>query len=145
VLPLAEGVAALALRQHGVVARRQLMCLGLGAGAIKHWLAAGRLHQLHRGLYAVGHAAVTPHGRLLAAVLACGDGALASHRSAAWHWELLPAPGGPVEVTLAGTSRRGPRGIRLHRARHLAPEDRARKEGIPVTSVARTLLDIPRS
>jgi Transcriptional regulator, AbiEi antitoxin len=135
-------VAELARSQHGVVSRRQLLERGVGPGAIKHWLRTGRLHLLHHGVYAVGHAAVSPKGRLLAAVLACGDGALASHRSAAWRWELLPAPGGPADVTLPGTSRRGPRGVRLHRARHLTPEDRSRKEGIPLTSVARTVLDM---
>jgi hypothetical protein len=76
-------VAELAARQHGVVARRQLVALELGHRAIDYRLAAGRLHPVHRGVFAVGHRRLTQHGLWMAAVLACGVGAVLSHRAAA--------------------------------------------------------------
>src|SRR3954471_3094282 len=79
-------IAALAARQHGVVSRAQLAALGLGAGAIKHRLALGRLHPLYRGVYAVGHRSLRPEAWWLAAVLAAGPDAGLSHRSAAALW-----------------------------------------------------------
>lgn len=88
----------MAYRQHGVVARRQLERLGLGRSAIDYRVAAGRLHPVHRGVYAVGHRRLGVHGRWLAAVLACGPGALSSHRSAAALWELLPTARPSVDV-----------------------------------------------
>ena len=134
-------IATLAARQHGVVARRQLEALGFTAPGIKHRVACGRLHPVHRGVYAVGHASLAPRGWQLAAVLACGAGALLSHRSAAALWGLLPTARPLMDVT-SGRSRRGGRGIALHRVRRLDPSDRAKRDGIPVTSVARTLLDL---
>jgi hypothetical protein len=134
-------IATLAGRQHGVVARQQLEALGFTVTAIKHRVACGRLHPLHRGVYAVGHASLAPRGWQLAAVLACGAGAMLSHRSAAALWGLLPTARRLVDVS-SGRSRRGARGIALHRVRRLDPADRAEHDGIPVTSVARTLLDL---
>ena len=84
-------LAGIATRQHGVVSRRQLLALGLSARSINHRLAIGRLHPIHRGVYMVGHARITARGRWMAAVLACGPGALLSHRSAAALWDLAPA------------------------------------------------------
>ncbi|MFL5851480.1 MAG: type IV toxin-antitoxin system AbiEi family antitoxin domain-containing protein, partial [Solirubrobacteraceae bacterium] len=81
-------LAALAARQHGVVAREQLSRLALGRGAVDHRLATGRLHVVHRGVFAVGHPVVSRHGRWIAAVLAAGHGAVLSHRSAAALWAL---------------------------------------------------------
>lgn len=116
------GLAALAARQHGVVTLAQLSALGHSRSAISRRVAAGRLHRLHLGLYAVGHVAVTADGRDLAAVLACGPGALLSHRSAAVHWLVVRhAPRYEVTVT---------------------EEDSALLHGIPVTSPARTLVDL---
>jgi hypothetical protein len=76
-------LAAMARRQHGVVARQQLKALGIGNGAIKARLRLGQLHTIHRGVYSLGHRRLTRRGAWLAAVLACGDGATLSHRSAA--------------------------------------------------------------
>jgi putative AbiEi antitoxin of type IV toxin-antitoxin system/uncharacterized protein DUF559 len=135
-----RAVAELAEREQGVVAHSELAGLGLSASGIKRWVAAGRLHPLHRGVYAVGHAAVTGHGRWMAAVKACGPNAVLSHQSAAALWGLRPSSSPVIHVT---TPRRAsPRGIRVHRVRRLYAEDRAVVERIPVTSVARTLLDL---
>ncbi len=133
-------LAALAKRQHGVVARDQLLALGLGRGAIDSRLRSGNLVAVHRGVYAVGHASLNRRGVWLAAVLACGKGAVLSHLSAAALWRLIdPAPR-PVDVTSAH-GRPGRRGIRLHRA--VVPgRERSARHGIAVTSVARTLLDV---
>ncbi len=101
---------------------------------------SGRLHRLHRGVYAVGHTHIPLHGHCLAAVLACGPGALLSHHSAAWLWGIEKR--GPVPFEVTAPVRRRPRPpIVLHHARELAAEDRALPDRIPATSVARTLLD----
>src|SRR3954462_843091 len=84
-------MAVLASRQHGVVATWQLMRLGFTRREVAGMAERGQLHQLHRGVYAVGHANVSQQGRYMAAVLACGEGAVLSHWSAAAHWELLGA------------------------------------------------------
>src|SRR3954469_5452973 len=108
-------IAALADRQHGVVARRQLVALGLSARAIEHRLERGRLHLLHRGVYAVGHRVLSQRGRWMAAVLACGEGAVLSHRSAAALWGIRPTSRPGIEVTTARQLR--PRtGLLPHRA-----------------------------
>jgi hypothetical protein len=83
-------VAELAARQHGVVARRQLAALGLGKGAIDRRVATGRLHLVHRGVYAVGYARLVERGRWMAAILACGPRALLSHRAAPRCWTSSP-------------------------------------------------------
>jgi predicted transcriptional regulator of viral defense system len=99
-------LAELAARQYGVVTIGQLRLLGVRDGAIARRLAAGRLHVVHRGVYAVGHAEISREGRFLAAVLAVGDRAVLSHRSAGAHWAFVEAGGeGEIEVT-APTSRR---------------------------------------
>lgn len=133
-------LATLAGRQHGVVARAQLREIGLESGAIGRRLRAGRLHRLHPGVYAVGHRVLTREGRWLAAVLACGAGAALSHRSAAALWEIGSYSGEWIEVTLPRKSRSLP-GIRRHFARLQADEVTVH-EGIPVTSVPRTIFDL---
>jgi predicted transcriptional regulator of viral defense system len=135
-------VAEIATRQHGVIAVWQLRALGIGRGVIQRWLALGRLHRVHRGVYAVGHRRLNIRGRWMAAVLACGRDALLSHRPAAALWELLPAGGARIDVTVVASSRAQRRGIALHQVRHLHPEDRTVIDAIPVTSLARTLLDV---
>jgi hypothetical protein len=137
-----QGLADLAKRQHGVVSIRQLMGpLGYSQSAVKRGADAGRLHRIHRGVYAVGHTHLTQQGRCLAAVLACGPRALLSHHSAAWLWGISSTSPAPFEVT-APAPRKARPPIVLHYARELAPEDRVLREGIPATSLARTLLDI---
>ena len=134
-------MAALAERQHGVVAHGQLLELGLSATGIQRRSAAGRLHRIHRGVYAVGHRRLRGVGRWMAAVLACGPGALLSHRSAGAHLELLPTTRWMIDVTVE-RHRRGGRGITLHRSQRIAPHDRHEQDSIPVTSVMRTLVDL---
>src|SRR3954453_23073106 len=91
-------VADLAERQHGVVARRQLLVLGLSRGQIAGRIGKGRLHRLYGGVYAVGHPVVSREGRLMAAVLAGGDDAVLSHRSACALWGIATFRGA-VEIT----------------------------------------------
>jgi hypothetical protein len=136
-----RALAELATRQHGVVSYRQLVRLGLGRGAIEGRLANGRLHRIHLGIYAVGHSVLVESGYFIAAVLAAGPGALLSHRSAAALRGLRESLATFVEVT-AERSRHSRAGLRVHTARCLHPDDRDRCDGIPVTSIARTLLDL---
>lgn len=132
----------MATSQHGVVSQRQLLALGFSERTIKLRLDAGRLNPIHREVYAVGHSRVSRHGRWRGAVLAYGDLALLSHRTAAALWGLARAGPHPIEVT-APRGRQGLRrreGVWIHRGR-LHTEDRAERAGIPVTTVARTLFD----
>lgn len=136
-------IAALATRQRGLVGRTQLLALGLGASGIDDWVSRGRLHGIHRGVYAVGHRAMPRDAAALAAVMSCGPGAVLSHRSAAELWDLRRSAMTRVEVsTPVTTGRRSRRGILLHRTRTLAREHVTRHDGIPVTTVARTLVDL---
>ena len=123
-----------------MVSHTQLLDAGLNADAIAYRLKVGRLHRLHRGVYAVGHRPPSPHARAMAAVLACGPRAVLSHRSAAALWAVTPPWRGPVEVT-APTDRRHPT-IHTHRSRTLTPADTTVHYGIPVTTPARTLRDL---
>jgi very-short-patch-repair endonuclease len=134
-----KAVAALADRQHGVVAVWQLIAIGLGEGAIRYREKVGRLHRIHRGVYAVGYRKLTRHGHWMAAVLAYGPDAVLSHRSAAALWGIGPGSY-KIDVTTPH-SKRSRKGIRAHTAT-LDSEDRAVRDGIPVTSVARTILDL---
>lgn len=119
--------------------RRQLSGLGYGRGAIDWRLRCARLHRVHQGVYSVAPGGLSKHGRWLAAVLAYGEDAVLSHLSAAGLWGIL-RPRGPVHVTCA-RGRPGRRGIQLHRA-SLEPDERTTRNGIPTTTVARTLLDL---
>ncbi len=133
-------VAAIAARQHGVVTRAQLRAQGLGRGAIEHRLATGRLHLIHRGVYAVGHPKLTREGLWIAGVFGAGKGAALSHRSAAGLWDL-PVPGpGAVEVTVPIWRSPGS-GILAHESQ-LPADEIVQHKGIPVTVVPRTLLDV---
>ena len=136
-------IARIASRQHGVVARRQLLALGIGADAINHRLARERLHPVHRGVYLVGHPVPAPLAKEMAAVLACGEGAVLTHESAASAvWRLCSETRGPTHITLPSRSNRSRPGIRVHRTRALEPHDLRRRRGLPVTAPARTLLDL---
>lgn len=139
----AEAIQALARRQHGVVAVRQLKALGVSRAELRTRVAAGWLTRLHRGVYAVGPGAPSWRGRWLGAVLACGEGALLSHSSAAALWRIAPPTAGKVEVTVVGNGGRRPReGIRVHRSIALGDAERGREHGIPVTSPERTIVDL---
>jgi hypothetical protein len=136
-----QALAVLARRQHGVVSVGQLLDLGYSTSAIDRATAAGRLHRVDRSVYAVGHTRLDRYGQCFAAVFACGPGAVLSHHSAAWLHDLARWSPQPFHVT--GPVARRPRlPVRIHRARRLVEEDRKVVEGIPVTAVPRTLLDL---
>jgi very-short-patch-repair endonuclease len=139
-------IAEHARRQHGAVSITQLRAAGLSDAAVTKRCRSGRLHRLHRGVYAVGHIAASSERRWMAAVLALGDGAALSHRSAAELWGLLPTQDGPIDVSLPSRSGRlKRRGIRVHRPRALVAKEITRRSGIPITSPARTLTDLRRA
>ena len=134
-------VARLAAEQWGVVSVAELRTCGLNDDAIRVRVANGRLHPLHRAVYAVGHPSIPLEGRFLAAVKACGPRAALSHYSGASLWEAAPWDERRIEVTIVGTAPRSHRGIRVHRTLSLAG-DVTRHKGIRVTTPARTLLDL---
>jgi hypothetical protein len=133
-------IRALAERQHGVIAHWQLLDLGLGEGLSLRRREGGLLIPLHRGVFALGHTRLSREGRWMAAVLACGPGAVLSHFSAGQLWNLCGSPG-PVEV-LRRSGGATHRGLRLHQTRRLEPFEVRLEKGIPVTSIERTLLDL---
>ena len=136
-----RGLAELADRQHGVVSTFQLKALGYSKSAIWRACSSGRIHSVDRSVYAVGHTRLSPHGGCVAAVLASGPGALLSHYSAAWLWGLANWSPSPFHVT-GPVARSARLPIRIHRARRLEEVDRWEVEGMPVTAVPRTLLDL---
>ena len=133
------GIAA---GQHGLITTPQLKAAGVRSPTLSRWVGEARLHRVHRGVYLVGRPGLTQHGRWLAAVLAGGEGALLSHLSAAALHRLLERDPLTIDVTVA--SNRRPRdGIRLHTpSLQPARGERATVDGIPVTSQARTFLDL---
>jgi predicted transcriptional regulator of viral defense system len=133
-------ISELAKRQHGVVSIWQLVELGFSKDQVSRETSKARLHQIHHGVYAVGHTALPRQGHCIAAVLSCEDGALLSHRSAAWLWGLTKHWQPTVEVT-AASPRETRLEIRVHSASALVPADESESEGIPATAVPRTLLD----
>lgn len=138
-----RALAESATRQHGVVSRPQLRALGFGEQTIKAAIAEKRLAQLHEEVFAVGHRRVSQRGYWWAAVLAYGPDAVLSHQSAAVLWGLRRRQRGPIHVT-AGRGRQGIRrrkGIWIHRGK-LRSEETTVHEGMPVTTVARTLFDL---
>lgn len=137
-----HGLAELANRQFGVVSIRQLTGpLGYSQSAVDRALRSGRLHRVHQGVYAVGYSNLSLHGECLAAVLGCGPNALLSHWSAAWLWGIFKGSPVPIHVTGPIPRRLRPT-VRIHHSRVLASADRGLEVGIPVTSVARTYLDL---
>ncbi|HEX5982698.1 MAG TPA: DUF559 domain-containing protein [Solirubrobacterales bacterium] len=120
--------------------RFQLLALGIGEDAIEHRLGLGRLHRLHQGVYAVGHRLVPKQGWWVAAVLASRPDAVLSHRSAAALWGLRDYSGGTIHVTLPRKST-STKQIRRHLSL-LPPDEWKVEEGIPVTSVPRTIFDL---
>jgi very-short-patch-repair endonuclease len=130
----------IARRQHGVLSSRQLAAEGLSRNAVAHRVASGWLVRLHRGVYCIGPLQA-PRARAIAAVLAYGDGTLLSHFSAAALWGLEPERAGAMHVNVDRPGAHSRPGIRVHRTR-LNPLDARRRDAIPVTSPARTLLDL---
>jgi very-short-patch-repair endonuclease len=139
-------IARIASRQHGVVTSSQLREAGLSKHAISRRLRVGRLHSLHRSVYAVGHTKLSFEGRCMAAVLALGEGAAVSHLSAAALWGMLKPHPGPIQVTVQGDGgRRKRRGITVHRSSTLIAGVSLLRDGIRVTKAARTLQDLHRA
>jgi very-short-patch-repair endonuclease len=134
------------------VTHRQLTAIGIRGSAITRRVAAGRLQRRYRGVYAVGHVQDTPEARWIAAVMACGRGAVLSHLDAAALWKIYGSTKGPggrgrrrsaaIHVTTPSRSSRALPGIKVHRARALDLADVTKKDGIPVTTIARTLIDL---
>jgi very-short-patch-repair endonuclease len=131
-------VAQLASRSHGVVTRRQLLAAGISRREIAQRLAAGGLLREYRGVYRVGHRAPSVEARYLAALLACGEGALLSGRAAAHLWGLIKGPAPPPEVTTR-TERRIA-GVITTRTRSDDTSGPAKCRGIPITTVPFTLV-----
>ncbi|MQA74824.1 MAG: DUF559 domain-containing protein [Solirubrobacterales bacterium] len=126
-----------------MITTRQLVAAGLDKSAIARRVASGRLHRIHRGVYAVGHGGLSRKSRWKAATLACGDGAALSHRSAAELWGMLDGASGPVHVTVpvaGGRARRA--GVRIHRCASPSPGSTTRRDGIDVARPERTLVDL---
>lgn len=141
---LGRRIEALATRQGGVVSRSQLLQLGLSPDGIARRHARRELIRLHQGVYAVGHRRLTSRARELAAVISCGPDALLSHRSAGSRHGLLRSTSPRIEVSVPRGRRSRP-GIVVHRRRVLGPDDRVVLEDIPMTSVARTIVDLASS
>jgi very-short-patch-repair endonuclease len=138
---LEDAIAERARGQHGVVTRAQLLQIGLRSGAIRRLVAGGRFRRLHSGVYLAGPL-LPPRARELAAALACGPGAVVSHRSAAALWGLIAADEtAPIDVSVLRTGRCRPC-IRVHRVRALDPVDRTRLARTPITTAPRTLIDL---
>jgi very-short-patch-repair endonuclease len=132
----------LAGRQHGIVTRQQLLALGFGKRSIEHRVERRRLHLVAHGVYAVGWPRMTPKRRWMAAVLACGEGALLSHRSAAALWEIGTGRRGVVDISVTRRCELKRPGLCVRGRPSLRVEDIVVRDGIPVTSIARTLVDL---
>jgi uncharacterized protein DUF559/putative AbiEi antitoxin of type IV toxin-antitoxin system len=132
----------LARRQHGVIARKQLLCLGFTPKALHHRVKTGRLHPLRTGVYAVGRPQITREGRWMAALLACGEGAMLSHRSAAALWGFGVEHPDYIEISVRRHHKVRRPGIRVHDRAGLWSRDIGSCFGIPVTQPVRTFLDL---
>ena len=138
-----EVIAWFASRQHGNVARAQLLAAGLSSRAIERRIASGHLRPVHRGVYAVGHGALPPLAPYAAALLAVGEGAVLSHASAAVVWRILPVEeGAAVHVIATKGHPRDRQGIRVHRPRLLTRDEIRKRDELVLTSPQRTLLDL---
>lgn len=135
-------VGATATEQKGAISHGQLLAAGLGHSAIGRRATDGGLYRLYHGVYLVGHKALAPFARESAALIACGDGAILSHESAASVWSMLTGYEGDVHVTVVGKRRSRP-GLRVHQASSAPPT--RRRHGLPVTSPAWTLIHLSAS
>ena len=134
-------VRAIARDQHGIVTRAQLLTAGVDRRVVDRALRSGGLHPIHRGVFSMqAPELATEDALLIAALLVAGEGAVLSHGTAAWRWQLIPAP--PVRIELAVPRRRtAPRGLVLFESQ-LRPADISLNAQFPTTSVPRTLLDL---
>jgi very-short-patch-repair endonuclease len=140
--PRDAAIARVAEAQHTVVALAQLGALGLSDSGVRKRVRSGRLHRIHHGVYAVGHGRLTRAGRWMAAVLAYWPTACLSHRSAAALWNVRPDNRPTADVSLRRRSVRSRRGIAAHASATLTGADCTTVDGIPCTTLARTLLDL---
>jgi very-short-patch-repair endonuclease len=136
-----RAMAELAKRQHGVMARRQLLALGMSERAIDGRVGRGQLHQIFRGVFVFGSRRISRKGRWMAAVLAAGEGAILSHRSAARLWRLLPPAAEVFDVTCPPHRIVRRRGIVNH-SLQLDDDEWLVRDTIPVTSPFRTIFDL---
>jgi very-short-patch-repair endonuclease len=134
-----EILGRIARRQHGLVTRKQLLAAGISKEEIRRRIRKGTLLVVHRGVYRVGHRAPSIEARYLAAVLACGEGAVLSGEAAGHLWGLIKGSAPPPEVTTPKD--RTVRGVRTRRARRGETQTTTR-HGIPITTVPRTLVDL---
>jgi hypothetical protein len=125
-----------------VVTTAELLACGLSRSTIARWVQRGRLHPLYRGIWAVGHDNPPWEGRMLGAVKACGKRAVLSHYSAAELWGFVDRLDRTPDVSVIAPSVRPRRGVTVHQAAGLQPVDVRERDGIPVTSPVRALLDI---
>ena len=137
-------VAAVAAQHYGIITFEQLIGAGFSPSQIRNRVRSGRLHRIHRGVYAVGHRAISHHGHWMAAVRAGGPGTALSHRAGTELWQLLSPSRGDIDITVHGRGGRKPRkGLRIHRS-HLPEHEITIRHRIPVTTPARTLIDLRR-
>ncbi|MCW2920181.1 MAG: hypothetical protein JWL76_55 [Thermoleophilia bacterium] len=134
-------IAELATSQDGVASRAQLRTLGLSDHAIAERIRSGRLHRMHPGIYAIGHAAPSRRGRMKAALLACGAGSAICRRTALEVWDAWRTTDRPIDVVLLHRKRASD-GLEIHQTRVLPPEHLAFRDGIVVTTISRTLVDL---
>jgi hypothetical protein len=134
-------IAEIARRQYGLITIWQLTALGLTSGAVTYRVRTGRLHRIHRGVYAVGHPRLSQEARWMAAVLWAGEGTGLSHLTAAVHLNAWRRRIDGIDV-ISPRRRRPVAGVRAHWARNLDPRDLTIHRGIPVTTMARTLVDL---
>jgi predicted transcriptional regulator of viral defense system len=134
-------IAAVAGRQYGLITSAQLAAAGLDRYGASKRVRTGRLHPLYRGVYAVGHRRLSKEAQWMAAVLAAGEGAVLSHLAAAVHWRIWRRKVTGIDVLVPG-NRRARTGFRVHRVRNLDPRDTTTHLGIPITTPARTLVDL---
>jgi very-short-patch-repair endonuclease len=136
-------LAELAAGQHGVFTAEQLGELGLGPRGVRHRAGSGRLHRIHHSVYSmVPLTLLGRNGRYMAAVLACAPDAVLSYRCAAALYEIRGTAQAKIDVTVRGRSHRKHAGVDVHRSTTLTATDVTLTNGIPCTTVARTLLDL---
>jgi hypothetical protein len=138
-----SAVAAIAARQHALFTRQQAFTAGLSRHGLEHGAAKGRYDRLGRGLYRMAGTLASWEQQVLAAVLGGGDGALASHRSAAALWNLDGYRRGPVDISVPRHRRSwGQSGVLVHESTDLELAEPTKRQGVPVTGIVRTLIDL---